>query len=70
MQLSPDEERFVITKKGQKVFVDKKTSEMRDKDACVLSYIGTPTAGARLARLCGIRCKTLIMELFGGAMTL
>ena len=50
-------------KKDQKDFVDKSTSDMCDKDACMWSYIGTPTIEARPARLCGTGCKTLIMDL-------
>ena len=69
MQLNPDEEEFAIMKKDQKDFVDKNTGEMYDKDACMWSYIGTPTIEARPARLRGIGCKTLMLELFCGVLT-
>ena len=67
--VDPDEEEFVIMKKDQKDFVDKITSDMCDKDACMWSYIGTPIAEARPARLRGIGRKTLILELFCGVVT-
>ena len=54
MQLDPDKEKFVIMKRDQKVFVDKIASDMCDKDACMWSYIGTPSIEARPARLRGI----------------
>ena len=58
MQLNPDDEEFVTMKKDQEDVVDKNTSEMCDKDACMWSYIGTPTIEARRARVHGIGCKT------------
>ena len=49
IQLNPDEEEFLIMKKDQKDFVDKNMTEMCDKDACMWSYLGTPTFAARPA---------------------
>ena len=67
MQLNPNEEEFIILKKDQKVFVDKSTSEMCDKDACMWSNLGTPTVVARPARLRDIGCRTPILQFVCGA---
>ena len=70
MQVDPDNEEIFIFKREQKTFIDEQVKSMHDSDACMWSYFGTPTIPPRRARLRGVGCRTLMLELFCGVMTL
>ena len=70
MQIDPENEEICILKREQKTLIDEQAKSMHDSDACMWSYFGTPTIPPRRARLRGVGCRTLMLELFCGVMTL
>ena len=70
MQVDPENNEIFNFKREQKTLIDEQVKSMHDSDACMWLYFGKPTIPPRRARLRGIGCKTLMLELFCGVMTL
>ena len=70
MQIALENDKIFIVKREQKVLIDEQVKSMHDNDACMWSYFRTSTIPPRTARLRGMGCKTFMLELFCGVMTL